>query len=118
MFGNPERQKSDNGPPFKSKEMDNFTDSRDITQIKIPPGHPSRNNVETVMKPMGKAMKIGNANHKIENETLNSFLVNYRDTPHIATGISPAAMLFRDGCKSRFLANTSFWVDFRHIVLL
>ena len=56
MFSNPERQKSDNGPPFKSKEMDNLTDSRDITQIKIPPGHPSPNNVETVMKPMGKAM--------------------------------------------------------------
>ena len=33
------------------------------------------------MKPMGKAMKIGNANHKIENETLNPFLVNYRDIP-------------------------------------
>ena len=46
-------------------------------------------------------MKIGNANHKIENETLNSFLVNYRDTPHIATGIFPAAMLFRDGYKSK-----------------
>jgi hypothetical protein len=100
MFGNPDVQKSDNGPPFNSKQMADFTTSRDIAQVKIPPGHPAPNNVETVMKPLGKAMKIGHANQIGERETLSSFLVNYRDTPHISTGVPPGAMLFRDGYKT------------------
>ena len=58
-FGNPTWQKSDNGPPFNSKEMKRFTDNRNIEQIKRPPGHPAPNNSEKVMKPFGKAMKIG-----------------------------------------------------------
>ena len=37
-FGNPQRQKSDNGPPFNSKEMLNFNSKRDIKQFKISPG--------------------------------------------------------------------------------
>ena len=99
-FGNPQVQKSDNGPPFNSKEMEAFTRGRDITQVKIPPGHPAANNVETVMKPLGKAMKIG-FNHKAsEQDTLQSFLQTYRDTPHISTTVSPASMLFRDGYRS------------------
>ena len=38
--------------------MLNFTSEHDIKQVKIPEGHPSANTVETVMKPLGKAMKI------------------------------------------------------------
>ena len=37
---------------------------------------------------------------KNEAETLNSFLVNYRGTPHLSTGVAPAHMLFRDGYRS------------------
>ena len=72
-FGNPIRQKSDNRPPFNSKEMKTFTDSRNIEQVKTPPGHPSPNNSETVMKPLGKAMKIGHSQNQIEKKTLSSF---------------------------------------------
>ena len=86
--------------PLLTKHMTDFTDSRDIKQVKIPPGHPSPNNVETVMKPLGKAMKIGHANKIGEKEALSSFLVNYRDTPHISTGVTPGAMLLRDGYKN------------------
>ena len=80
--------------------MLNFTSKHDIKQIKIPPGHPSANNVETVMKPLTKAMKIGHLQSKNEVETLNSLLVNYRYTPHLSTGVAPAHMLFRDGYRS------------------
>ena len=101
-FGNPEVQKSDNGPPFNSKDMDAFTNKRSIEQVKIAPGHPAANNVETVMKPLGKAMKIGFNNKASETETLQSFLQSYRDTPHPSTGVSPGAMLLRDGYRSIF----------------
>ena len=59
-------------------------------QVKTPPWHPSPNNAETVMKPLGKAMRIGYSQNQEEKKTLLSFLVNYRDTPHLA----PAHMIF------------------------
>ena len=99
-FGNPDVQKSDNGPPFNSNTMDQFTKSRDIEQVKIAPGHPDANNVETIMKPLGKAMKIGHSQKEIVETTLKSFLTTYRDTPHTSTGVSPGSMIFRDGYKS------------------
>ena len=49
-FGNPIRLKSDNGPPFNSKEMEKFTKNRNIEQVKTPAGYLSLNNGETVMK--------------------------------------------------------------------
>ena len=45
-FGNPIRQKSDNGPSFNSKEMENFTKVRNTEQVEIPPGDSFPNNVE------------------------------------------------------------------------
>ena len=53
-FGNPVVQKSDNRPPFNLEAMKSFTNSRDIKQVKIPPGLPSPNNVETLMKTPGR----------------------------------------------------------------
>ena len=102
VFGNPKVQKSDNGPPFNSKEMEAFAQGRNIEQVKIPPGHPAANNVETVMKPLGKAMKIGFHHKSSENDALQAFLQTYRDTPHSSTKVTPAAMLFRDGYRSNF----------------
>ena len=93
-FGNPIGEKSDNGPSLNFKEMENLTKNRNIEQFKTPPGHPSPNNVETVVKPLGKAMKIGRFQNQGEKGTLSSFLVNYYDTPHSATGVSPAQMIF------------------------
>ena len=42
------------------------------------------------MKSLGIAMKIGPFQNQGEKGTLISFLKNYRDTPHSATGVSPA----------------------------
>ena len=70
-FGNPVRQKSVNGPPFNSNKMKAFTDNRNIEQVKTPPGHPSPNNAETVMKPLGKAMKIVYSQNQGEKEALS-----------------------------------------------
>ena len=67
--------------------------------MKTPPGQPAANNVETVMKPLGKAMKIGNMQNLPEQETHSAFLTSYRDTFHVLTGVPPAHMLFRDGYR-------------------
>ena len=100
LFGNPLRQKSDNGPPFNSNEMTKFAKNRNIELVETSPGHPAANNVETVMKPLGKAMKIGNMQNLPEQEALSAFLTFYTDTPHVSTGVLPAHMLFRDGYRN------------------
>ena len=101
-YGNPEQQITDNGPPFNSKAMDMFTSGRDIQQQKTPPLHPSSNPAETFMRPLGKTMKIAHNQHVPEKQALEQLLCNYRDTPHPATGITPANMLFRDGYRTTF----------------
>ena len=98
--GNPEIQISDNRPPFNSKAMENFTQNKNIELKKIPPLHLSSNPVETLMHPLGKTMKI--LHLQPEKKALESFLQNYRDTPHPAAGVSPEAMRFRDDKQTQF----------------
>ena len=57
-YGNPKKQISDNGAPFNSKAMKDFTQQRGIMMQQIPPLHPSANPAETFMRPLGKTMKI------------------------------------------------------------
>jgi hypothetical protein len=47
-------------------------------------------------------MKIGHQEGVADNKTLKRTMNNYRQTPHPATGIPPAAMLFRDGQRLEF----------------
>ena len=101
-YGNPDSQLSDNGPPFNSKAMEQFASKRDICLKKTPPLHPSSNPVETFMKPLGKAMKAAHNGNESKHTMLVQLLSNYRDTPHPATGLPPAAMLFRDASDSVF----------------
>ena len=54
--------------------MTKFAKNRNIAQAKTPPGHPAASNSDTVMKPLGKAMKIGNMQNLSEQEILSAFL--------------------------------------------
>ena len=93
-YGNPEVQISDNGPPFNSAQMHHFAANKSIKLQTAPPLHPSSNAVETFMRPLGKAMKNAHQTGTPEREALESVLNSYRHTPHPATGIPPAAMMF------------------------
>ena len=59
-FGYPDTHRTDNGPPFNSQEFNEFSRSHGIKHWKVFPYHPQANPVETLMKPLGKAMKIAN----------------------------------------------------------
>ena len=104
-YGNPKKQICDNGPPFNSQSMQDFASTRGINIQHIPPLHPSANPAETFMRPLGKTMKIANFRNTSEESALQQLLENYRDTPHPATGISPASMMFRDGQEGIFPRN-------------
>ena len=105
-YGNPDQQLSDNGPPFNSRQMQDFANKRDIELQKVPPYHPSSNPVENFMRPLGKAMKVGFQNKEPESKTLKSVLDTYRQTPHPQTKLPPASILFRDGMKTSFPRKT------------
>ncbi|MEM7375842.1 MAG: DDE-type integrase/transposase/recombinase, partial [Bacteroidota bacterium] len=57
-YGYPENQISDNGPPFSSKKMREFTENHGVATRFSSPHFPSQNPAETFMKTVGKAMKI------------------------------------------------------------
>ena len=54
------------------------------------------------MKPLGKGMKTATMDHRTEQEALKEFLVSYRATPHIATGVPPGDFLFRGGYRADY----------------
>jgi hypothetical protein len=101
-YGNPEVQLSDNGPPFNSRRMSEFCTDRAIQVRHTPPLHPNANPAETCMKPIGKAMKLCHYQGSSEGDALKGALNSYRQTPHPATGVPPANMMFRDGIKAQF----------------
>ncbi|MEM7375836.1 MAG: hypothetical protein AAF587_45020, partial [Bacteroidota bacterium] len=70
------------------------------------PHFPSQNPAETFMKTVGKAMKINQRSKNDEARILQETLKTYRQTPHPATGIPPANMIFRDGLKDKFPRKT------------
>lgn len=101
-YGSPEVQISDNGPPFNSEKMRQFTSSRGIETRFSAPYFPSQNPAETFMKTIGKSMKIANHKNESEESCLQKALTSYRQNPHPSTGIPPASFLFRDGVRSHF----------------
>ena len=105
-YGNPETQISDNGPPFNSKRMAEFANERDIVLRHTAPYHPNANPAETCMKPIGKAMKMCHYDKRSEKEALQNAVTSYRQTPHVATGVPPAGMIFRDGMRHQFPRKT------------
>ena len=79
-YGRPETQISDNGPPFNLKKMNEFAAQNSIELQKIALPCLSSNPVETLMRPLGKAMKIVHMNKENKKDTFELLLNNYRDT--------------------------------------
>ena len=82
--------------------MKEFSDCHGVTNRFSTPHFPSQNPAETFMKTIGKAMKISRYTRASETGALKETLKTYRQTPHPATGIPPANMLFRDALKHKF----------------
>ena len=73
-YGRPKVQISDNGPPLNLWMMTKFGNENDIELQKTPPLHPSSNPAETLMRPLGKAMKIAHINKYPEKDNLGQLL--------------------------------------------
>lgn len=94
-FGIPNTIITDNGPPFKSHQLEQFFKKLGIRHQRITPLWPQANaQVESFMKPLMKAIRTAYLEKQDWKKRLQNFLFSYRNTPHCTTGISPSTMMF------------------------
>ena len=95
-MGIPLKITSDNGPPFNSIEMKQYSKHMGFHHHKITPLWPQANGmVENFMRSINKLVKTARIEGKSWKQELFKFLRNYRATPHPTTGVSPASLLFQ-----------------------
>ena len=103
MFGKTEECKSDDGPPFQSRELAEYAKTQGFRHRKITPSQPKANGkAERFVKTLQKS--ITTIYTTVEGSrwrmSLPDFLRVYRSTPHTVTGRSPYPQLF-DGREMR-----------------
>ncbi|XP_064653098.1 uncharacterized protein K02A2.6-like [Lineus longissimus] len=100
--GIPYSVRSDNGPPFKSREFEAFLDYLDIDhRCSIPYLPQSNGNVERANETLLKIIRIAKLEGKDWRKEVEKFLFDYRTTPHTQTGVSPARALMGRELKCR-----------------
>jgi hypothetical protein len=96
MFGIPRILKTDNGPPFNSEQFSKFAGHLGFHHRKITPLWPQANaTAERFMRTLGKAIRVAETQSTPWKQRLNTFLREYRATPHSTTEASPAELLFQ-----------------------
>ena len=94
-FGIPETVRSDNGPPFNSKEFGEFSQRIGFTHRRVTPLWPRANGeVERFMRTLKKTIEAAKVEQRPWKEELCELLRNYRATPHCTTRKAPATVLF------------------------
>ena len=95
IYGNPSKVISDNGPPFKSKFLKEYMESKGIRHHRITPVWPQANVlVERFNRPLMKVIKAAYAEGKDMQEASQTFLAAYRSTPHSSTRVAPSTIMF------------------------
>jgi len=95
-FGYPEEVVSDNGPPFRSKEIKRYMLKHAIKHRHVTPYWPRANGeIERFMIPLTKIMATANLEGKDYLEEVENFLMAYRVTPHTTTKIPPSEIMFK-----------------------
>ena len=101
-FGVPDVVRSDNGPPFNSKEFAAFADDLSFKHRKVTPKWARPNGeVKRFVRTVKKVIKTAKVERKNYKQELNRLLRNYRATPHSTTRIAPATALFGRPMKTK-----------------
>ena len=94
--------RTDNGPPFTSREWEEYLRCKTTKRRRITPRWPQANGeVERFMRTLLKVVRIAQANNHSVERAIYSFLADYRLTPHSTTGVPPSVL-----CIGRRVANT------------
>ena len=100
LFGYPDELKSDNGPLFDSRAFGDYLKSKGIYHRRITPEYPQANaKCERFMRVIGKTLKAAKIEGKPWKKELDKLLLNYRNSPHAATGFSPSLLFFNRNIK-------------------
>ena len=92
---------ADNGPPFPSKELQEFLQRNGIKSIFSAPFHPSSNGeAERFVKTLKRGLKKSKGKYS-KFHRLHEFLLVYRSTPHTLTGQTPSEMLMGRRIRTR-----------------
>ena len=92
--GIPEQVTSDNGYNLVSREIEGFS-SYGIYHRKVTPYWPQANaTIERFNRTVEKAIRTAHVEGRDWRKALDTFLFNYRATPHAMTGVSPAKIMF------------------------
>lgn len=110
IFGVPAEIRTDNGPPFQSKEFADFAKRMGFVHRKVTPLWPRANGVvESFMKNLGKVLRTAVIDGVPWKQRLREFLRVYRATPHSTTKVAPGDLFLRN-------ANTSLLPSIRKFV--
>jgi transposase InsO family protein len=102
LMGIPKKLKSDNGPPFNGEEFRDWCKQFGIQHVPIMPKWPAANGMcEVFNKNLKKIIQISKSSNLNWRSELNTFLRNYRSTPHSSTGVSPASLVYISSNLSR-----------------
>lgn len=95
MFGLPQSIKSDNGPPFQSRELKEYFQNMGINHRRITPVWPRANGTaERFMRTIEKTIRAAHVNGQSWQKGIQMFLLNYRNSIHSTTGRTPSELLF------------------------
>ena len=91
----PDQIWSDQGPPFGSAEMKSFYDYWSIKWVPSSPEYPQSNAyAELAVKNAKSLARKCMSGHVIDQNAWTKGLLQIRNTPHKATGLSPAILLY------------------------
>ena len=100
--GIPEEISCDGGPPYQSHEMEKYAEEMGIKMNPVTPEDPNCNGfAENFVKVLCKLIHTCTVEGKDPRRELHKFLLQYRATPHLTTGRSPAEMLFNRKIRTK-----------------
>ena len=96
--GIPKQLVSDNGPQFCAEEFRQFMKNNGIEHIRTAPYHPASNGAaERLVQTLKQSLRSSYQTGMTLDQALATFLLKYRTTKHMTTGVAPC-MLF---CKRK-----------------
>ena len=100
--GVPETLTTDNGPPYSSDAMSEYSKHMGFQLTPVTPDDPQSNGfAENFVKQMCKLVHTAVAEKKDPRAEVHNYLLHYRATPHSTTEYSPAELLFGRRIKTK-----------------
>ena len=105
VHGVPETITHDNGPPYNSSEWRKYSRECGFKSLRCSPEHPEGNGIaERFMGVLVKIIHAAMAEGKDPRIEVQRRLLNYRNTPHPSTSVSPASLMFNRKIRTKIPA--------------